>query len=75
MHAKAHVQKVPTPSTEERQPTLSRLAVGPYNGEALAIDGLARLQALSPAFTDALVEYYVDLSALRKLPKVRTRRR
>ena len=55
--------------------TLSRLAVGPYNGDALAIEGLARVQSLSPAFTQSLVDYFTDLGALRGLPKVKKRRR
>jgi len=75
MNAEAQTQNVAQTERAEGTPSLSRLAVGPYNGDALAIDGLARLQSLSPAFTQSLVDYFVDLSALRKLPKARKRRR
>ena len=75
MHAKAQIQDAVETAPTEGQPSLSRLAVGPYNGDALAIDGLTRLQSLSPTFTQSLVDYFVDLSALRKLPKIRKRRR
>ncbi len=75
MNAKARVENTVENPPAGGHATLSRLAVGPYNGDALAIDALARMQALSPDFTQSIVDYFVDLSALLNLPKVRKRRR
>jgi len=75
MQAKARPKSAPETRARDARTALLRLGVGPYNGEALAIDGLARVQCLSPEFTQVLVDYFTDLSALRALPKGRTGRR
>jgi len=75
MQAKVLLESAPAAPAQDARTALSRLGVGPYNGDALAIEGLARAQSLSPEFTQALVDYFTDLSALRALPKVRSRRR
>jgi hypothetical protein len=75
MYANSQLEEVSPEPRQTVETTLARLAVGPYNGDALAIEGLARVHSLSPAFTQSLVDYYTDLSALRSLPKVKKRRR